>query len=67
LTDRAARELTRVVDGGFWASETFDRDPWLNSIRGRADVRVVLDRARQRRSRALEDFLRLGGPSLLSR
>jgi serine/threonine protein kinase len=67
LADRAARELTRVVDGGFWTSETFDRDPWLDSIRDRADVRVVLGRARQQRSRALEDFMHLGGPSLLRR
>jgi hypothetical protein len=67
FADRAARELTRVVDGGFWSCETFDRDPWLDSIRDRADVRVVLDRAQQRRSRALEDFILLGGPALLSR
>jgi tetratricopeptide (TPR) repeat protein len=33
--DRAAIELRRVVDEGFWCYETFMRDPWLNPIRNR--------------------------------
>jgi serine/threonine-protein kinase len=63
--DRAARELTRVVDGGFWSVDTFDHDAWLQPIRDRADVQAVLDRARQRRRFAEDEFVRLGGPALL--
>jgi hypothetical protein len=50
--DRAARELQRVVDGGFWCYEAFVRDPWLAPIRGRADVASSIEGARLRAAAA---------------
>ena len=55
--DRAAIELRRVVDGGFWCYDTFMRDPWLDPIRGRADVRQLLDVAREHVERTRTIFM----------
>jgi len=63
--DRAAAELRRVVDGGFWCHETFLRDPWLDSVRGRSDVRPVLEQAREQAQRARSIFNQSGGAELL--
>ena len=63
--DRAAAELRRVVDGGFWCHETFLRDPWLESVRGRSDVRSVLEQAREQVQRARSIFNQSGGAELL--
>jgi tetratricopeptide (TPR) repeat protein len=54
--DRAARELQRVVDGGFWCDEALVRDPWLAPIRGRDDVRSSIERARARAAAARRAF-----------
>lgn len=63
--DRAAAELRRVVDGGFWCHETLLRDPWLESIRGRPDLRPVFEQARVQTQRARAIFNQSGGADLL--
>jgi DNA-binding winged helix-turn-helix (wHTH) protein len=63
--DRAAAGLSRVIDGGFWCSHTFARDPWLEPLRRRADVRQLIDRARERSAGAGRRFADAGGPRLM--
>lgn len=65
--DRAARELRRVVDGGFWCHAALSRDPWLEPIRNRPDVTDVLEDARAHAERALTLFDRSRGPQILDR
>jgi hypothetical protein len=66
-SDRAAHELGRVVDGGFWCHDAFARDPWLDTIRGRADVQSLFERARAQVERARAAFVRARGPQLIGR
>jgi TolB-like protein/tetratricopeptide (TPR) repeat protein len=63
--DRAALELARVVDGGFWCADTFARDPWLDAIRGRRDVQRTLKRAAECVDEAQRRFARAGGFELI--
>jgi DNA-binding winged helix-turn-helix (wHTH) protein/tetratricopeptide (TPR) repeat protein len=63
--DRAVIELRRVVNGGFWCYDAFMRDPWLDPIRGRSDVRQLLREAHDQVGRARKIFLQLNGPELL--
>jgi hypothetical protein len=63
--DRAVIELRRVVKGGFWCYDAFMRDPWLDPIRGRSDVRQLLREAHDQVGRARKIFLQLNGPELL--
>jgi hypothetical protein len=44
--DRAAIELRRVVDAGFWRDMTFVRDSWLDPVRSRPDVSQLFEEAR---------------------
>jgi eukaryotic-like serine/threonine-protein kinase len=64
--DAAARGLRRVVDGGFWCYDTFVRDTWLDAVRGRPDVRQLLDDARNHVSRAEKMFTESDGLAQLS-
>jgi eukaryotic-like serine/threonine-protein kinase len=64
--DRAARELGRVVDGGFWCYDVFVDDPWLDQIRDREDVRELLARAHHHMERSRALFVQSGGPQLLN-
>jgi TolB-like protein len=64
--DRAASELGRVVDGGFWCFGAFMRDPWLEPVRNRGDVRQLLERAKKHVARAREIFVHSGGSELIS-
>jgi len=59
------RELGRVVDRGFWCTDIFVSDPWLDSIRGREEVRLLLERTAYTAERARSTFVELGGAELL--
>jgi DNA-binding winged helix-turn-helix (wHTH) protein/tetratricopeptide (TPR) repeat protein len=63
--DRATAGLGRVVDGGFWCHQTFLRDPWLEGLRRRADVRRLIDRARGRSVDAERRFAAGGGSHVI--
>jgi TolB-like protein len=64
--DAAVSGLRRVVDGGFWCYDTFVRDAWLDAVRGRPDVRQLLEDARDRVTRAERMFTELDGPAQLN-
>jgi DNA-binding winged helix-turn-helix (wHTH) protein/tetratricopeptide (TPR) repeat protein len=63
--DRAAIELRRVVDGGFWCYTTFVRDSWLDPVRGRSDVSQLFEEAREHVERARAIFRESNGVELL--
>jgi eukaryotic-like serine/threonine-protein kinase len=63
--ERAIREMTRVVDGGFVCYETFARDPWLAGLRGHPGFGALLARARTASARAAGAFASAGGRELL--
>jgi hypothetical protein len=63
--DRGVIELRRVIDEGFWCYDTFIRDPWLSPVRGRADVRHLLENAREHVITASAMFRNAHGPELL--
>jgi eukaryotic-like serine/threonine-protein kinase len=64
---RALREMTRVVHGGFVCHETFARDPWLAGLRGDQAFEALLTRARKASARAAEAFACAGGHEILPR
>ena len=64
--DRAALELRRVVDGGFWCYDAFVGDRWLDPIRGRPDVLAALEEARDRAERCRAMFMQSNGAKLLA-
>ena len=63
--DRAANELDRVVEGGFWCYDAFVHDRWLDPIRHRADVGQLLARAHEHVVQAHAMFVEAGGPQLI--
>jgi tetratricopeptide (TPR) repeat protein len=63
--DRGVIELRRVVDEGFWCYDTFIRDPWLDPIRGRSDVRQLLEETREHVVKASGMFRDAHGPELI--
>ena len=64
-TERALRELRRVVDDGFHCHATFALDPWLESIRSSEEFQTLLARARAASDAARETFRASGGLALL--
>ena len=62
---RALDLMTQVVDGGFVCHLTFDRDPWLNSIRQEPRFVGLLAQARERSAEAERLFVAAGGPQLV--
>jgi hypothetical protein len=63
--DRAAIELRRVVDGGFWCYTTFVRDSWLDPVRSRSDVSQLFEEAREHVGRARTIFSESNGFELI--
>lgn len=63
--DLALREMTRVVEGGFFCHETFDRDPWLTAVREDPRFAALIERARQGSTRAAQAFVEAGGPAIV--
>ena len=63
--DRGVIELRRVVDDGFCCYDTFMRDPWLDPIRGRSDVRQLLEETRERVVKTSAMFRDAHGPELI--
>jgi DNA-binding winged helix-turn-helix (wHTH) protein/tetratricopeptide (TPR) repeat protein len=64
-TARALDAMARVVEGGFVCCATFDRDPWLDSIRREPRFRELVQRARERSSQAAKMFEAAGGHSVI--
>ena len=62
---RALREMTRVIDGGFFCHETFARDSWLAGLRGDQGFEALLARARTASARAADAFACAGGRDIL--
>jgi DNA-binding winged helix-turn-helix (wHTH) protein/tetratricopeptide (TPR) repeat protein len=58
--ERAVRELTRAVDGGFFCWPAMEADSWLARVRGTPGFDDVLARARERHERARSAFQKVG-------
>ena len=63
--DRAVEVLGSAVDGGYFPYQTFQRNPWFDSLRHRADFLEVLAKAEQRQREARTAFIHAGGEALL--
>ena len=63
--DTALAYLERSVSGGFFCYPWLARDPWIDSLRHRADFRKLLADAEGRHRRATDTFLTVGGDELL--
>ena len=64
-SERAIEYLERSILGGFACYPWFTRDPWIDSLRHRADFRKLLAEAESRHRRARDTFLNVGGDELL--
>ena len=62
---RATTVLKSTVDGGYFCYPQLASDPWLDPIRGDAEFKRILDRARVLHQEAIEVFRAEGGPPLL--
>jgi len=62
---RATRLLKDTVDQGYFCYPQMASDPWLDPIRGDAEFKRLLDRARVLHQEAVEVFRIEGGPPLL--
>jgi serine/threonine protein kinase/tetratricopeptide (TPR) repeat protein len=63
--DAALEYLERSVSAGFFCAPWLARDPWLDSVRHRAEFRRLLADAEGRHRRAADMFLQVGGDRLL--
>ena len=57
--------LSRAINNGFFCYSAMVRDPWLDSIRARAEFTALLHQARERQREAAAAFLSAGGDTLL--
>ena len=64
-TDAGAAQFARAVDSGFLCATTFERDTWLDPLRGHPDFVGALGRARLRHAAAVSKFRDAGGERLL--
>jgi eukaryotic-like serine/threonine-protein kinase len=62
---RATRLLKDTVDQGYFCYPQMASDPWLDPIRGDAEFKRLLDRAKVLHQEAIEVFRTEGGPPLL--
>jgi serine/threonine-protein kinase len=65
-SSRALDLFSRTVDEGYFNVALFERDPWVDTLRGHAQFTAALDRARVRRRQAREAFERAGGHLLFA-
>ncbi len=63
--EEALRQLRRVVEGGFYCASFYTRDPWLDSLRGSAEFRSILQLADTRQREAAAAFLAAEGDRVL--
>jgi TolB-like protein/tRNA A-37 threonylcarbamoyl transferase component Bud32 len=63
--DFALKGLTMAVNAGFFAAATFERDPWLDDLRGVPAFQQLVARARERSLAADAAFQTAGGYRLL--
>ncbi|MGB2713866.1 MAG: FlgO family outer membrane protein [Vicinamibacterales bacterium] len=63
--ETALAYLQRSVSGGFFCYPWLTRDPWVDSLRHRADFRKLLAEAESSHRRATDTFLSVGGDELL--
>jgi hypothetical protein len=61
----ALRMFEMTMDAGFFPAAAFERDPWLESIRGADAYCRIVDRARERSLAADAAFQAVGGYRLL--
>jgi len=64
-TDAPIAMLARMIDGGFFCPTIMQRDPWLDSIRGRSAFTDIVQRAEAKSRDAEDEFKRLGGDKIL--
>src|SRR5262249_30470704 len=64
---RALELFSRSVDEGYFNVELFERDPWLDPLRGEREFAEGLARANARRQHARDAFERAGGYKLFAR
>ena len=64
-TDAGAAQFARAVDSGFLCATTFERDTWLDPLRGHPSFVGALGRARLRHAAAVSKFRDAGGERLL--
>lgn len=64
-SETALRLLERSVAGGFFCVPWLTRDPWIDSLRHRAEFRALLAEAEARHRHAADAFVRAGGDRLL--
>jgi serine/threonine protein kinase len=64
-TSRAIEALRRALDLGFFCYPAFERDAWLDSLRGLGPFKELMQAARARHSGTARIFADLGGERLL--
>jgi hypothetical protein len=57
--------LARAIDGGYGCYPVMAQDPWLESVRSRADFQTLLAIVRTRWEHATARFTTAGGPAIL--
>jgi len=63
--DLGASGMRKAVDKGYFCVHNFDRDTWLDPIRGTPEFIAAREAAHSRYVRAIETFNREQGPALL--
>jgi serine/threonine protein kinase len=63
--DWALETLSRAINHGFFCYAAMERDPWLDSLRGRSEFTTLLRQAQQLQREAAAAFVSAGGESLL--
>ena len=64
-TERALVAMSRAVESGFSCFSSMTTDPWLDSVRGHARFKELLQLAKTRQDAARSAFIASGGAALL--